>query len=560
MRSILGWLQPLGGALLLPIAALPIAGLVLRLGQPDLFNLPFIAAAGDAIFSNLGLLFAIGVAVGLAKDNNGAAGLAGAICFLIASKGAIALLVPPAEILKNVPAAFQTLVSANFKTEQIARSSVPMGMISGIIAGYAYNRFHTLKLPEYLAFFGGRRSVPIISGFGGLLLAALFGFTWQGLNHSIDIASRAVLTHGLLGAFVFGILNRLLIIVGLHHILNNFVYFVMGDYHGVFGDLNRFFAGDPTAGTFMTGFFPALMCGLPAACLAMYHAARPERKAAVAGMFLSMALTVFITGVTEPIEFSFIFQAPILYALHALMTGLAMVVMGLLGVHLGYTFSAGLIDYLINFKLATRPLLLLPVGAAYAALYYLVFRTVIERFNLATPGREAAAPAARAQTYGSREEGFVAALGGAGNLISIDACTTRLRLIVADQSKVDEAALKALGARGVIRPSEKALQIVLGPVADQVAGDMRKVVAQADLPAAAAMDNAALIASLGGHSNLASLTARGGRLLVDVKDPAKVAEENLRALAPRGVVRTQAGRWQIIVGPEAETVAAQIGA
>lgn len=561
MRSILGWLQPLGGALLLPIAALPIAGLLLRLGQPDLLNLPFIAAAGDAIFSNLGLLFAIGVAVGLAKDNNGAAGLAGAICFLIASKGAIALLVPPAEILKNVPQAFQTLVSDNFKTEQIARSSVPMGMISGIIAGYAYNRFHTLKLPEYLAFFGGRRSVPIISGFGGLLLAALFGFTWQGLNHFIDVASRAVLTHGLLGAFVFGILNRLLIIVGLHHILNNFVYFVMGDYHGVFGDLNRFFAGDPTAGTFMTGFFPALMCGLPAACLAMYHAARPERKAAVAGMFLSMALTVFITGVTEPIEFSFIFQAPILYALHALMTGLAMVVMGLLGVHLGYTFSAGLIDYLINFKLATRPLLLLPVGAAYFALYYLVFRTVIERFNLATPGRETAVPVVRTQSApGSREEGFVAALGGAGNLVSIDACTTRLRLTVADQGKVDEAALKALGARGVIRPSEKAIQIVLGPVADQVAGDMRKVVARGDVPKMAVMDDAALIASLGGRDNLASLIGRGSRLLVDVKDPAKVAEERLRALAPRGVVRTQASRWQIIVGPQAETLAGQFGA
>jgi PTS system N-acetylglucosamine-specific IIC component len=559
MRSILGWLQPLGGALLLPIAALPIAGLLLRLGQPDLLNLPFIAAAGDAIFSNLGLLFAIGVAVGLAKDNNGAAGLAGAICFLIASKGAIALLVPPPELLKTVPATFQALVSDNFKTEQIARSSVPMGLISGIIAGYAYNRFHNLKLPEYLAFFGGRRSVPIISGFGGLLLAALFGFTWQGLNHGIDVASRAVLAHGLLGAFVFGILNRLLIIVGLHHILNNFVYFVMGDYHGVFGDLNRFFAGDPSAGTFMTGFFPALMCGLPAACLAMYHAARPERKAAVAGMFLSMALTVFITGVTEPIEFSFIFQAPILYALHALMTGLAMVVMGLLGVHLGYTFSAGLIDYLINFRLATRPLLLLPIGAAYFALYYIVFRTVIQRFDLKTPGREAAPAAAMTQSAaGSREEGLVAALGGAANLQSIDACTTRLRLTVADQSKVDEAALRALGARGVIRPSERAIQIVLGPIADQVAGDMRKVVARG---AASLQDDAGgLLAALGGRANLAAVAAKSSRLLVEVKDPAKVREKALNDHAPRGAVQTVPGRWQIIVGPGAAQLAAQFGA
>src|SRR6185312_458579 len=484
MRSIMNWLQPLGGALLLPIAALPIAGLLLRLGQPDLFNLPFIAAAGDAVFSNLGLLFAVGIAVGLAKDNNGAAGLAGAICFLIASKGAIALLQPPADLLKDVPASFQAMMVANFKNDAISRSGVPMGLLSGIIAGYAYNRFHGLKLPEYLAFFGGRRSVPIIAGLGGLGLAAIFGFGWQGLNHFIDVASRAVLAHGLLGPFVFGILNRLLIIVGLHHILNNFVYFIMGDYHGVFGDLNRFFAGDPTAGAFLSGFFPVMMFGLPAACLAMYHAARPERKAAVAGMFLSMALTVFITGVTEPIEFSFIFQAPILYALHALLAGISEVVMNLLGVHLGYTFSAGLIDYLINFKLATRPLLLLPVGIAYFALYYGVFRFTIQWFDLKTPGREAPeAASVKPQTWGRREEDFVAALGGAANLISVDACATRLRLIVADQSKVNEPALKVLGARGLIRPSDKALQIVLGPIADQVASDIRAELKRAPAPA-----------------------------------------------------------------------------
>jgi PTS system N-acetylglucosamine-specific IIC component len=450
---------------------------------------------------------------------------------------------------------------ANFKNDAIARSGVPMGLLSGIIAGYAYNRFHALKLPEYLAFFGGRRSVPIIAGFGGLVMAAIFGFGWQGLNHAIDAASRTVLAHGLLGPFLFGILNRLLIIVGLHHILNNFVYFIMGDYHGVFGDLNRFFAGDPTAGAFLSGFFPVMMFGLPAACLAMYHAARPERRAAVAGMFLSMALTVFITGVTEPIEFSFIFQAPILYALHALMSGFSALIMNLLGVHMGYTFSAGLIDYLINFKLATRPLLLLPVGAAYFALYYLVFRFTIQWFDLATPGREKSEAAAKVQTaFGSREEGFVAALGGAANLVSIDACTTRLRLIVADQSKVDEAALKALGARGVIRPSEKALQIVLGPIADQVAGDMRQVVARGAKPQAPGMDRDRLLAILGGRANLANVAARSSRLLVDVKDPAKVAQDELRDTATRGAVRTAPTRWQIIVGPEAQSLAEEFGA
>ncbi|HEX4117647.1 MAG TPA: PTS transporter subunit EIIC, partial [Rhizomicrobium sp.] len=482
----------------------------------------------------------------------GAAGLAGAVCFLVASQGAIALLQAPAEVLRSVPAAYQDAVLAKFKSDAVAPSGVPMGLLAGIIAGYAYNRFHNLKLPEYLAFFGGRRSVPIISGFGGLVLAAIFGLTWQGLNHGIDIASRTVLAHGLMGPFIFGVLNRLLIVVGLHHILNNFVYFILGNYHGVFGDLNRFFAGDPTAGTFMTGFFPVMMFGLPAACLAMYHTARPERKAAVGSMFLSMALAVFITGVTEPIEFSFIFQAPILYALHALLAGISEVVMNLLGVHLGYTFSAGLIDYLINFKLATRPLLLLPVGAAYFALYYGVFRFTIQWFDLKTPGREApeAATAKPQILSGRREEDFVAALGGAANLISVDACATRLRLIVADQSKVNEAALKALGARGLIRPSDKALQIVLGPMADQMAGDIRAELKRVP----AAPDGNRLLSSLGGSANLANVTARASRLLVEVKDPAKVTEDALRGLA-RGVVQTGPARWQIIVGPDAQAVA-----
>jgi PTS system N-acetylglucosamine-specific IIC component len=279
-------------------------------------------------------------------------------------------------------------------------------------------------------------------------------------------------------------------------------------------------------------------------------------------MFLSMALTVFITGVTEPIEFSFIFQAPILYALHALMSGLSALVMNLLGVHMGYTFSAGLIDYLINFKLATRPLLLLPVGAAYFALYYVVFRFTIQWFDLATPGREKTAvpPAAALAVSGSREEGFVAALGGAANLVSIDACTTRLRLILADQSKVDEAALKALGARGVIRPSEKAIQIVLGPVADQVAGDMRKVVAGGAKALTPTMDRDRLLGLLGGRGNLLGLAARGGRLLVEVKDPTKVAEADLAAGAPRGAIRTAPTRWQIILGPDAEAWAEKSGA
>jgi PTS system N-acetylglucosamine-specific IIC component len=253
------------------------------------------------------------------------------------------------------------------------------------------------------------------------------------------------------------------------------VWFILGDFHGATGDLNRFAAGDPTAGAFMSGFFPVMMFGLPAACLAMYHTARPEKKKAVGGMLTSLALTSFLTGVTEPIEFSFMFLAPVLYAIHAVLTGLAMALMNILDIKLGFGFSAGLFDYVLNFNKATHPLWLVPLGLAYAGVYYGLFRFFILKFDLKTPGREAddAVTAEAATTGGGRGADFVAALGGAANLVSVDACTTRLRLIVVDQGAVSEPALKALGARGVVKPSDKALQVVLGPIADGVAGEIR---------------------------------------------------------------------------------------
>jgi PTS system N-acetylglucosamine-specific IIC component len=566
MRSAVEILQPLGRALMLPIAVLPIAGLLLRLGQPDLLDLPFIAAAGDAIFSNLGLLFAVGVAVGLAKENNGAAGLAGAVCFLVASKGAVVLMHTPDTVLAGVPETYQAMALAAFKAKAIAKLSVPIGVISGLVGGNFYNRFHTFKLPDYLAFFAGRRFVPIIAGLAGLALAALFGGAWEWLDQGIDSASRTVLGLGPLGIVIYGILNRLLIITGLHHIINNLAWFILGSYHGATGDLNRFFAGDPSAGAFMAGYFPVMMFGLPAACLAMYHAAKPDRRKAVGGMLLSMALTALLTGVTEPIEFSFMFLAPLLYALHALMTGIAFFVMDFLGIRLGFSFSAGLFDYLINFKLSTRPLLLMPVGAAYFALYYGVFSFFIRRFDLKTPGREDAAPAvAPAVAASSRGESFILALGGAANLVSVDACTTRLRLIIADQAKADEAALRSLGAKGVVRPSDKALQVVLGPIADQVAGEIRASwsgpaappVAAAETARApvAALDASRLAEVLGGKANIAEVLARSSRLLVTVRDGGKIAEAELAKAAPRGVVKTGDSRWQLIVGEEAEGLA-----
>jgi PTS system N-acetylglucosamine-specific IIC component len=552
MKLHFGGLQQLGRALMLPIAVLPIAGLLLRMGQPDLLGWAAMAAAGNAIFSNLGLLFAVGVGVGLARENHGAAGLAALVGFLVTTR------------------AVETLLAAAPGT--LAKLSIPVGLLSGIIAGVSYNRFGNITLPSYLSFFGGRRFVPIVSGLAGLVLAAVVGYAWPFVERGMDATSHAILGAGSLGLFAYGVLNRILIVTGLHHILNNFAWFIVGDYHGATGDLKRFFAGDPTAGAFMSGFFPVMMFGLPGACLAMYHTARPERRAGVAGLLLSLGLTSFLTGVTEPVEFTFMFLAPVLYALHALATGLAMVVMNLFDVRLGFSFSAGLFDYVLNFSHAQRPLLLLPIGAAYFGLYYGVFRFLIVRLNLATPGREsddAAAPVAPT-TPDTRARAFVTALGGAQNLTEVDACTTRLRLVLVDNKAVDEATLKRLGARGILRSSAQGLQVVLGPIADQVAGEIRAALRSAPpaaptpaparaptpVPArapAAAPDAPALLAALGGRDNVVDLATAAGRLLIRTSRPDRIDESALVKLGIRGFARSAADRVQVLVaGPVEE--------
>ncbi|HJW94767.1 MAG TPA: N-acetylglucosamine-specific PTS transporter subunit IIBC [Thermoanaerobaculia bacterium] len=542
MKSILAGTQQLGRALMLPIAVLPVAALLLRLGQDDVIALvpflapigPAIAAAGNAIFSNLGLLFAVGVAVGLARENHGAAGLAALVCYFVTTEGA--------KVIINVdPAA---------AAKELSRLSVPAGIISGLIAGMLYNRYHAIELPSYLAFFGGRRFVPIVSGFAGLITAFLFGHGFPLLQRGMDVLSRSVVSSGGLGLFVYGVLNRVLIVTGLHHILNNVAWQLLGEYHGVTGDLNRFFKGDPTAGAFMTGFFPVMMFGLPAACLAMYHTARPERRKAVAGLLVSMALTSFLTGITEPIEFSFMFLAPLLYALHAILTGVAMVVMNLLHVRLGFGFSAGLFDYLLNYSLATRPLWLLPVGALYFVVYYGAFRTCIVAFNLKTPGRDdetESAPAPIAAT--GRAAAFVEALGGRANLTTVDACATRLRLTVASQDAVDEPALKRLGARATVKVSSTALQVVLGPIADQIAGEIRTQLRVA--PTTELIP--ALLTALGGPENIREIeAAASSRLRVRVANAAAIDETKLHSLGLRGIARPSADRVHVLVGPGAE--------
>jgi PTS system N-acetylglucosamine-specific IIC component len=377
-----------------------------------------------------------------------------------------------------------------------------------------------------------------------------------------------------------------LIVTGLHHIINNVAWFLLGDYHGVTGDLNRFRAGDPSAGVFMSGFFPVMMFGLPAACLAMYHTALPERRRVVGGLLGSIALTSILTGVTEPIEFTFMFLAPALYAVHALLTGVAFVVMNALHVRLGFNFSAGLFDYVLYFKFATRPLWLLPVGAAYFALYYGLFRFVIVRFDLKTPGRDAgeAQAAAPGAAPLPRAAAWIAALGGSANLRSVDACTTRLRLVVASQSAVDAEALRRLGALGLVRPSAEALQVVVGTTADQLAGEMRAAL-QSPEPAGAAArasasasppppdsraitarmsgetwsgDARALLAALGGGANVRSVATAASRLRIGLEDATRLDRAALGAVGLRGVALPRPDCVHLIVGPSAPAAAAAL--
>lgn len=453
------------------------------------------------------------------------------------------------------------LAAAAYRAKELAKLSVPAGLINGLLAGALYNRYSTIRLPSYLAFFAGRRFVPIASGLVGIVLALCFGYGFPVLEHGMDVASQAVLASDAFGQFAYGVLNRVLIVTGLHHILNNIAWFLLGEYNGVTGDLNRFFAGDPTAGAFMSGFFPVMMFGLPAACLAMYRSAPLEKRKGVAGLLFSMALTSFLTGVTEPIEFTFMFLAPVLYAIHAVLTGVAMAFMNAIDVRLGFGFSAGLFDYLLNFKQATRPLLLIPVGLAYFALYYGLFRFFIVRLDLKTPGREVDDVAASAmQPQSASGAAWVRALGGAGNLVTVDACTTRLRLVIANQASVNESALKQLGARGFVRPSAETLQVVVGPIADQVASDIRDELKAPTSQAASPISAAALLEALGGRANVREAQLAASRILVAVKDANAVVDSRIAELSLRGVARPARDSLHFVLGPSAGAVFEELNA
>ncbi len=500
------------------------------------------------MFANLGLLFATGVGVGVARENNGAAGLASVVCFLIAMNGGQQML----------------HMEPDQAAQALAKLSIPVGILSGMVGGLFYNRFHDIRLPDYLSFFGGRRFVPIVSAAAGLALAGLLGAFYPAIDHGMDKVSQLILQSGEIGMFFYGFLNCVLRVTGLHHLINNFAWFVLGDYHGVTGDLARFFADDPTAGSFMSGYFPVFMFGLPAACLAMYRATRPERRKLAGGMLLSFALTSFLTGITEPVEFSFMFLAPGLFLLHAVLTGAAMALMDALHVKLGFGFSAGLFDYLLNFSKATHPLMLLPVGALYFVLYFGLFSAAIARFDLKTPGREEPDEETDGEeSSASRGARFVAALGGTANLRAVDACITRLRLVVADQDKVDDDALRRLGARGLIRPSATTLQVVLGALADPVAGEIRAVVGGLAAPAekataeplpSAKADSSALLEALGGAANLRRVAACSSRLRLEVASVEAFDEAGLKQLGSRGLVSIGPTVAHLIMGPVSEAL------
>lgn len=503
-------LQRLGKSLMLPIAVLPAAGILLRLGQDDLLGrieIPVIgpffdamSAAGGALFANLPLLFAVGVAIGFAKKADGSTALAAVVGYLVMD--AVFTTMSPIVLAGELDKAGEQ-AQINY--------SVFAGIVVGLVTAALFDRYHTIQLPSYLGFFGGRRFVPIAVSLASLFIAFAMSYFYPLFEVGLTSLGQFIGGAGALGAFVYGFANRMLIPLGLHHILNSFVWFLYGDYQTpdgtvVTGELTRFASGDPTAGILTAGFYPILMFGLPAAALAMIHVANKRQKKIAIGILSAAGLTAFLTGVTEPLEFAFMFVAFPLYVIHAVLTGLSLAIAYLLDIHLGFSFSAGLIDLLLygTAPAAKNIPLLILMGLAFFVLYYVLFRFAITKWNMRTPGREPdaefeaeeqanlsegaagvtavestgqtttdATTDTRAHTRAdTKAEQLIAAFGGRENLVSVDACITRLRMEVADTSKVDHARLKALGAAGVIEVGSS-VQAVFGTQAEALKNDIK---------------------------------------------------------------------------------------
>jgi glucose PTS system EIICB or EIICBA component len=587
-KNAFGVVQKVGKSLMLPVAVLPVAGLLLGLGATDFHGyvpaivLALMKNAGDVIFGNLPLIFAIGVALGF-TENDGVSGIAATIGYLVmtATLGVIAKaegIVP--DTIMGIPS---------------IQTGVFGGILAGGLAAWMFNRYYRITLPPYLGFFGGKRFVPIVTAIGAIVLGGILSVVWPPIGGVIKAFSQwAAVSDPRTAATLYGFVERLLIPFGLHHIWNVPFFFEAGSFLDpttgkvVHGDIGRFFAGDPTAGI-LSGAFLFKMFGLPAAAIAIWHCAKPEKKVAVGGIMVSAALTSFLTGITEPIEFAFLFVAPILYFIHACLAASAQFVANTLNMHMGFTFSQGAIDFLM-FNLignkATHAWYVFILGPIYAVIYYSVFRFVITRFNLKTPGREddtvEAATVSTAGT-GGRSRELVLAFGGRSNIQSLDACITRLRVSVKNPALVDDGKLKALGAAGVLRVGN-GVQAIFGTSSENMKTDLQEYLktagSEADLapggtqvaeaaapiaaPAAAPGSTQKaradkIRAALGGTANIKKLEALAAtRLRVLLSDASRL---DAAALKEAGVPATQSlsnGELDLIVGLEAEHLASEM--
>ncbi len=584
LKNAFSVLQKIGKCMMLPVSVLPVAGILLGVGAANFSWLPdvlsqIMAAAGSAIFGNLPLLFAIGVAIGL-TENDGVSALAGTVGYVVflATMGICAKLGGiETKAIMGIPS---------------IETGVFGGIIVGLIAASVFNRFYKIQLPSYLGFFAGKRAVPIITAFSVIAVGAVLSFVWPPIGNGIDQFSHWAV-HGSpeIAFTIYGVVERALIPFGLHHVWNVPFFFQAGEFTNpangevVHGEIARFIAGDPTAGN-MTGGYLFKMFGLPAAALAMWQCARPEQRKKVGGIMVSAALTAFLTGITEPIEFAFLFVAPVLYAIHAVLAGAAYFTCIALGIKHGFTFSHGLIDYVVLFPQSHNALWLLVIGPVWAAVYYGVFSFAINRFNLLTPGREVeneATSAARSASGDSFARQLVRAFGGRSNIVSLDACITRLRIKLADVGKANVERLKALGAAGVVVVGD-GVQAIFGTQSENLKTDMQEYLKTAgpeadevdepspvrtSAPAGmqpplrdpdAARKAHSYIEALGGKSNIVRVDACAEtRLRLELRDASQVREAALKSEGIAALVRIDGGKTlHLLAGLNADQYAAEM--
>lgn len=566
-KAAFAFLQKIGKALMLPVAVLPVAGLLLGIGtgllNAEISWIPALipqvmSQSGSVIFDNLPLIFAIGTALGL-TDNDGVAALAAVTGFLVmqATTGVMAdvlwfhvssgqeTLGVLAQAMEYDIAFVRKIVSTNVGIQTI-QTGVFGGIFVGVVAAWLYRKYYRIQLPAYLGFFAGKRFVPIISSLAAIVLGVALSVVWPPVQEQINKFSMwAAYSSPAVAGATYGFVERLLLPFGLHHIWNVPFFFEIGSFTDkagqiVTGDIPRFFAGDKTAGILGGGFL-IKMFGLPAAALAIFHTAKPENRAKVGGMMFSGALTAFLTGITEPLEFTFLFVAPMLYFIHAVMVSSAFAVLNLTGAHVGYTFSQGGIDFALFYAMDTKPWMVFVLGPVYAVVYYVVFRFFITVFNMKTPGREDDAgqtpqEAAHADDKMKKAAALVAAFGGAANIKNLDACITRLRLILFDPSKASDEKLKALGASGVMRIGD-GVQAVFGTQSENLKTDMENYLksgceATDEPPQTQASEEDVLPdeikRALGGKENILHAEKRADKVKIAVKDNGLIDERKLR--------------------------------